>query len=117
MTTVDFDQPSNQFHSRETIFSEQEAGLILTKLTLREREILYCIVAGLTNREISRKLYLSQRTVENHRLKLTEKTNLKTVSALLSLVYLGGYKCLPYCIYKRRCLNFKNSCPLTEYRN
>jgi DNA-binding NarL/FixJ family response regulator len=38
----------------------------LTSLSPRERDILALIGDGLTNREVGRKLYLSEKTVKNH---------------------------------------------------
>lgn len=38
----------------------------LSGLSPREREILGLIGAGLTNREIGKRLYLSEKTIKNH---------------------------------------------------
>ena len=40
--------------------------LMLPELTDRETEVLDLIVEGLTNKEISSRLYISESTVENH---------------------------------------------------
>ena len=45
------------------------------KLTKRETEILQLICKGMKNKDIARKLYISQRTVDNHRANLISKTN------------------------------------------
>lgn len=44
----------------------QAAALPVEALTDREREILHLLTAGLANKEIAQKLYLSVRTVEVH---------------------------------------------------
>ncbi|WP_415880251.1 response regulator transcription factor [Methylomonas sp. TEB] len=46
----------------------------LSGLTSRELEIMGMVVAGLTNKEIARRLGISHRTVEIHRAKVMEKT-------------------------------------------
>jgi DNA-binding NarL/FixJ family response regulator len=55
---------------------KQAAGL-LPQLTRREKEILQLIVAEHTNQEIADKLFLSERTVKNHRMSLLHKLNVK----------------------------------------
>lgn len=45
----------------------------LAELTVREREILGWAVSGLSSRDIAQQLGLSQRTVENHRLRINRK--------------------------------------------
>lgn len=56
----------------------------LTKnLTKRENEILTLICQGLTNGEIALKLKLSNRTVENHRANILNKTNCKNTAHLV----------------------------------
>lgn len=47
-------------------------------LTLREREILRLVAAGLTNREIARRLFLSSRTVDMHVRNLLGKLGCRT---------------------------------------
>lgn len=43
-------------------------------LSSREREVLSAIARGMTNREIAKRLDISVRTVESHRLSIREKT-------------------------------------------
>jgi DNA-binding NarL/FixJ family response regulator len=57
-------------------------------LTTRQREIFYLIVAGLSNKEIARKLGLAEGTVKIHIAKLFDKLGVRHRSA----VALAGFK-------------------------
>jgi len=57
--------------------SKKQAAGINPQLTRREKEILKLVVAENTNQEIADKLFLSERTVKNHRLSLLHKLNVK----------------------------------------
>lgn len=59
-------------------------------LTKRETEILALIAQELSNLEIADKLFLSIRTVETHRLNLTQKLNAKNTAALVKEAYKRG---------------------------
>lgn len=52
-------------------------------LTAREREILSLVAAGLPSKLIAERLYLSQRTVENHRHNIMKKLNIHNVASLV----------------------------------
>jgi len=52
-------------------------------LTEREQEVLQQICLGLTNEEMSQKLFISTKTVKCHRTNLLEKTNCKNTPALI----------------------------------
>ena len=54
-------------------------------LTPRERELLYLIGEGLTNREIADMLTLSVKTVETHRANLSRKLGLRSRAGLMRL--------------------------------
>lgn len=54
------------------------------KLTKREYEILRLICSGLTNYEIADKLYISNRTVDNHRSSILSKTKTKNTASLVA---------------------------------
>jgi DNA-binding NarL/FixJ family response regulator len=58
-------------------------------LTRREREMLFLIGEGLSNKEIAESLVLSVKTVEAHRANLSRKLNVRSRSGLMR-VALGG---------------------------
>ncbi|MDO4708097.1 MAG: response regulator transcription factor [Porphyromonadaceae bacterium] len=51
-------------------------------LTPREREIIVCVVKGMTNKEIANTLYLSTHTVITHRRNITKKLKIHSPSGL-----------------------------------
>ena len=51
-------------------------------LTPREREIIICVVKGMTNKEIAGRLYLSTHTVITHRRNITKKLQIHSSSGL-----------------------------------
>ena len=55
------------------------------KLTKREAEILKLVCTGFSSKEIAKKLFISPRTVENHRTKLIDKTNAKNTSDMIMI--------------------------------
>lgn len=56
-------------------------------LSARELEILELICQGFTNQEIGEKLFISPRTVDNHRAKILEKTNTKNTAELVRFAF------------------------------
>lgn len=61
-----------------------------TDLTLREREVLGLVAQGMTNRDISDRLGISAKTVDNHRSNLMRKTNVHSVAELMSFAMREG---------------------------
>jgi DNA-binding NarL/FixJ family response regulator len=59
-------------------------------LTPRERQMLYLIGEGLTNREIAEVLVLSVKTVETHRANLSRKLNIRSRAGLMRLAMSGA---------------------------
>lgn len=59
-------------------------------LSSRELEVLELLGEGLTNLEISKKLFLSKRTVEGHRQSLIDKTKSKNTPALIKFALQNG---------------------------
>jgi DNA-binding NarL/FixJ family response regulator len=53
------------------------------QLTSREIEVLDLICEGLSNNEISERLFLSPKTIESHKNKLMQKTECKNTSSLI----------------------------------
>lgn len=51
-------------------------------LTPREKEVVVCIVKGMTNKEIATKLYLSPHTVITHRRNISKKLQIHSPSGL-----------------------------------
>jgi DNA-binding NarL/FixJ family response regulator len=56
----------------------------------REMEILALIAEGLTNQEMSERLFLSKRTIEGHRQSLIEKTGCRNTATLIKYAVLNG---------------------------
>jgi two-component system, NarL family, response regulator NreC len=70
----------------------QEAGGFLKDiLTHREREILKLLADGKTSKEIANLLYISLRTVQNHRANIMRKLNFKRTTDLVKYALQKGY--------------------------
>ena len=54
-------------------------------LSPREKEIMQLIAEGYTNMEIGKLLFISDKTVEKHRLRLMKKLNVRNVAGLVRL--------------------------------
>jgi two-component system nitrate/nitrite response regulator NarL len=75
---------SNQVkHARET-------KELLDKITPREYEVLKLILEELTSEEIAAKLFISKKTVDNHRAHLLEKTCSKSTIGLVKFAIQAG---------------------------
>jgi DNA-binding NarL/FixJ family response regulator len=51
-------------------------------LTAREKEIIVCVIKGMTNKQIADKLYLSTHTVISHRRNITAKLQIHSTAGL-----------------------------------
>jgi DNA-binding NarL/FixJ family response regulator len=60
-------------------------------LTPREREVLKLVAEGKSNKEISDLLFISIRTVENHRANIMNKLNIKKTADLIRFAIHKGY--------------------------
>ncbi len=72
--------------------AELDARERFEALTPRERDVLACLVRGASSKEIARQLSLSPRTVETHRANVMTKTGAKSLSTLLRLAILAGFR-------------------------
>ena len=61
------------------------------RLTPREKEILALIIEGKTSKEISDEIFVSPKTVENHRANLFGKFGVKNVASLVKMAIIEGY--------------------------
>ncbi len=75
-------------HAKSTFADSQLAAsrdALLSKLTVRESQVLERIVAGRLNKQIADDLGISIKTVEAHRANIMEKLNANTVADLLKI--------------------------------
>jgi len=75
-------------HARQSFSVHQQAvnrDALLSKLTMRESQVLERIVAGRLNKQIADDLGISIKTVEAHRANIMEKLNANTVADLLKI--------------------------------
>ncbi|SFQ67704.1 response regulator [Hymenobacter arizonensis] len=73
-----------------TIHPEENGAPVGAELTARELEVLKLIAEGMTNGEISDKLFTSKRTIETHRQNIIAKTQAKNTAALIKLAVSRG---------------------------
>lgn len=82
----------------KTVLSPSVAGKLVSQvrgqqreaLSPREMEILRLVAAGTTNREIARKLFISEATVKTHLLHIYEKLGVPDRAAAVSAAYQRG---------------------------
>ncbi len=74
----------NIYFSSEAALALKEKTAQQPLITRREKEVLQLIADGLTNAEISAKLFISTPTVNTHRKSLLEKFEVKNTAALIS---------------------------------
>jgi DNA-binding NarL/FixJ family response regulator len=65
-------------------FANKRSKKNQTRLTKRETEILEYVAKGLTNQQIANTLYVSLRTITNHRANMHKKVGVKNTIGLLS---------------------------------
>lgn len=75
---------------RQQLLSSLSANNAKQIVTRREKEILQLIVDEFTNQEIAEKLFLSLRTVENHRNNLLQKLDVKNTAGLVKVAIQEG---------------------------
>ncbi len=60
-------------------------------LTVREREVLKLVAEGISSKEIANLLFISVRTVENHRANIMRKLNIRSTANLIKYAIRRGY--------------------------
>lgn len=68
--------------SKSAVIHEENEEEFSTSLTDREKEIIVCVVKGLTNKEIADKLFISINTVTTHRRNIAKKLDIHSPSGL-----------------------------------
>ncbi|MCA0988644.1 response regulator [Guptibacillus algicola] len=61
-------------------YNQKQESKSQSELTEREKEVLICLVSGMSNKEIGEKLYISDKTVKIHVSKIYKKLNVKSRS-------------------------------------
>jgi two-component system, chemotaxis family, CheB/CheR fusion protein len=74
-------------NSSNLLASQENAANTIAGLTPRQRQIMELVLAGHPSKNISADLGISQRTVENHRASIMEKTGSKSLPALARLAF------------------------------
>lgn len=92
--TVVQDKPYIQDQIRNNMLNEVLSGTKATSqgvsLTKREVEILGLVAREMTNQQIADKLFISVRTVETHRINLTQKLGVHNTAGLVKEAYRRG---------------------------
>ncbi len=82
---------SEPFNEPETIHKEITGTIQITKevfgLSSREVDVFELLLTGLTNKEISEKLFISEHTVKNHITRIFQKMNVTDRVQAIALVY------------------------------
>ncbi|MDR1372511.1 MAG: LuxR C-terminal-related transcriptional regulator [Dysgonamonadaceae bacterium] len=84
-----FDEVISIYDSAEQIIGKlthivvsQEDGNKLETLTSREKEIIVCVIKGMTNKQIADTLHLSPHTIVSHRRNITAKLQIHSTAGL-----------------------------------
>ena len=65
-------------------------GIAKETLSEREKEIVVCIVRGMTGKEIADRLFISVNTVLTHRKNISRKLNIHSVAGLTIYAIVNG---------------------------
>lgn len=69
--------------TRGSAGAQAKVSAALDALTDREREVLYLVVQGLSNKLIAKELNISHRTVEQHRSRIFDKLGVASIAELI----------------------------------
>ena len=78
----DLDILSKKIAGLLNVASEEEEVDNQDTLSQREKEIVICVVKGMTNKEIAEKLFLSIHTVITHRRNISKKLQIHSAAGL-----------------------------------
>lgn len=78
----DLDILSRKIAGLLNVASEEEETDNQDTLSQREKEIVVCVVKGMTNKEIAEKLFLSIHTVITHRRNISKKLQIHSAAGL-----------------------------------
>jgi len=74
----------------EVLSKVNEGAILLRGLTAREREVVYLLSQGFSNRQIAREMVLSEKTVKNHISHILRKLELKDRTQVAILAWKTG---------------------------
>jgi DNA-binding NarL/FixJ family response regulator len=81
--TISIYDSAEQINEKLTkLITEPEDEKRHESLTLREKEIIVCVIKGMTNKQIADKLYLSLHTVISHRRNIATKLQIHSTAGL-----------------------------------
>jgi DNA-binding NarL/FixJ family response regulator len=81
--TISIYDSEEQINEKLTkLIIEPELSKRQETLTLREKEIIICVIKGMTNKQIAEKLYLSAHTVISHRRNIATKLQIHSSAGL-----------------------------------
>ncbi len=63
----------------------EESTKLTICLTSREKEIIKLISSGLTNKQIAKELFISHKTVDNHRSNIMKKLDVHNIAELIKI--------------------------------
>lgn len=78
----DMEMLSKKIHGLQDIGKEEPETENPDTLSLREKEIVICVVKGMTNKEMAEKLFLSIHTVITHRRNISKKLQIHSAAGL-----------------------------------
>ncbi len=82
-----FEQPKDIVQSTER---RDDAAAKIALLTARQHQIMDMVLSGQASKNIAADLGISQRTVENHRASIMQKTNTRSIPELVRLALTAG---------------------------
>lgn len=77
-----YDSPEQIKEKLTNLLNEPEKDKRQETLTAREKEIIVCVIKGMTNKQIADKLYLSTHTVVSHRRNISNKLEIHSTAGL-----------------------------------